>query len=75
MGICIMLFWYLSVFFQNEKIYKRKISKTYYRGWPSGVVVKFTHSALVAQVRGFRSREWIYTMLVKPCCGGIPHTK
>ena len=45
------------------------------RGRPGGVAVKFAHSALVAGVHGFRSQAWTHIPLIKPCCGGIPHTK
>ena len=42
-------------------------------GWPSGVVVKFRCFTLVAQ----GSQVWIsgadLALLVKTCCGGIPH--
>ena len=40
-----------------------------------GVVVKFAHSALAAQ----GLQVWIpsvdLSLLIKPCCGGVPHTK
>src|SRR3712207_8551795 len=26
-------------------------------------------------VRGLRSWSWTYTLLIKPCCGGVPQTK
>ena len=45
------------------------------QGWPGGVVVKFTHSALAAGVRQFRSQVWTYAPFIKPCCGGIPRKK
>ena len=42
-------------------------------GWPGGTVVKFAHSASVAQ----GSRAWIpgadLAPLIKPHCGCIPH--
>ena len=41
------------------------------RGWPSGVVVKFAHSAL-ARVRTPASPDRP-SMLIKPHCGSIPH--
>ena len=44
-------------------------------GPAGGVAVKFACSALAAK----SSRVWIqartYTPLMKPCCGGVPHTK
>ena len=27
------------------------------------------------RVHRFGSRAWTYTLLIKPCCGGIPYTK
>ena len=27
------------------------------------------------RVRGFKSQVWTYTLLIKPCFGGVPHTK
>ena len=26
-------------------------------------------------VCGFASQMWTYTLLIKPCCGSVPHTK
>ena len=46
---------------------------TWFKGWPGGIVVKFTHFALVAH----GLQVWILgtdlAPLIKPCCGGIPH--
>ena len=42
-------------------------------GWPSGIVVKFTHSASVAQHSQVRIPGTELAPLIKPCCGGIPH--
>ena len=44
-------------------------------GQPCGIVVKFASSALVTQVRGFRSRVQTYPLLIKPCCGRHPTYK
>ena len=45
------------------------------QGWPSGVVVKFAHSASAAQ----GSQVWIPGVALdtahQPCCDSIPHTK
>ena len=45
------------------------------RGQPSGIVVKFEHSTLVARICEFGSWTQTYSPFVKPCCGGIPRTK
>ena len=61
---------------EDEDITKSKqhpYLKTF-RGQPHGLVLKFTHSASVAQVHGFRSQAQTYTTH-QPCCGGDPHTK
>ena len=42
---------------------------TFFRGWPSGVVVKFACSTEVA----WGSLVWILAALIKPCCCGVPH--
>ena len=47
-------------------------------GWSIGMVVKFTSSTLVvwgSQVHGAESQVRTYMLLIKPCCGSIPHTK
>ena len=44
-------------------------------GQPGGIIVKFTYSTSVAQVHRLGSWVQTYTPLIKPCCGGIPHTK
>ena len=45
------------------------------RGQPSGIVVKFTHSALAAQdLRAQILGADLHTAH-KPRCGGIPYTK
>ena len=44
-------------------------------GWLNGMVVKFAHSAWQPRVHRFGSWAQTYTELIKPCCGGIPHTK
>ena len=45
------------------------------RGQPGGAVVGFTQSASQPGVHGFRSQAQTYTLLIGPCCGGIPHAK
>ena len=40
---------------------------------PGGVVVRIAHSASVAW--SLQVRVQIYTLLLKPCCGDVPHTK
>ena len=42
-------------------------------GWPSGIVVKFTHSALVARGLQVRILGADLAVLIKPHCGSIPH--
>ena len=42
-------------------------------GWPGGVVVRFVHSALVAQGLQVRIPGVDLVLLVKPRCGSIPH--
>ena len=53
-------------------LYKQDVFKRLERGHPSGIVVKFVHSALAAQ----GLRVWILgtdlAQLVKLHCGGIP---
>ena len=44
------------------------------KGWPGCVVVKFTHSLQWPRVCRFRSWVQTHKPLIKPCCGGIPHT-
>ena len=43
-----------------------------FRGWPGGVVIKFMCSASVAQSSQVRIPG---VLLIKPCCGGVPHIK
>ena len=49
--------------------------KNLFRGWPGGIVVKFTGSTASVGVHGFGSWAWTYTPLIKPCCDGVPCTK
>ena len=42
-------------------------------GWPCGVVVGFTHSALAARGSRVRIPGADLVPLIKPCCGVIPH--
>ena len=51
------------------------VIKGHERGQPSGVVVKFVISTLVAWDSLVRILGWTYTLLIKPCCCGIPYTK
>ena len=44
-------------------------------GWPSGIVVMFTHSALVAQGSLIQILGTDLTEPIKPCWGGIPHRR
>ena len=44
-------------------------------GLAGGIAVKFTSSASAARVCRLGSQGQTYTLLVKPCCGSIPHTK
>ena len=39
---------------------------------PSGVVVEFVHSALVALGSQVQILSVDLALLVKPCCGGVP---
>ena len=47
------------------------------RGQPGGVVVQVVlwWCTLLwwPGVHGFRSQVWTYTLLIMPCCGGIPY--
>ena len=45
------------------------------RGHPGGMVLKFKCCTLAARYSQVRSWAQIYTILIQPCCGGIPHTK
>ena len=47
--------------------------KTECRGWPSGIVVKFECSTSVAWGSQVQILGTDLALLVKPCCGGIPH--
>ena len=38
-------------------------------------MVGFARSTLVARVHGFRSRHGSYMLVLKPCCGSVPHIK
>ena len=42
-------------------------------GWPSGVAVEFSCFASVAQGSQVRILGVDLALLVKPCCGGVPH--
>ena len=44
-------------------------------GWPSGTVVKFAHSALVARGLPGRILGADKALLIKPCCGRRPTYK
>ena len=47
------------------------------RGWPGGAVVKFACSTLEApgfDGFGFQARSYT-SLIIKPCCDSIPHTK
>ena len=44
-------------------------------GQPGGIVVKFSCSALGPGVHMLGSQARTYTLLIKPCCGGVPHAK
>ena len=47
--------------------------KSLLRGQPGGVAVKFARSTLVAQGLLFRILGTDLALLIKPCCGSIPH--
>ena len=57
------------------KVVTRKFKITYVRGQPSGVAVKFAHSALVAQGSQVQIPGTDPGPLVRPCCSSIPFTK
>ena len=46
-----------------------------FRGWLSGLVLKFMYSALAAQGSQLWIQAWIYTLLIKPHFRGFPYTK
>ena len=48
------------------------MKKIFIWGQPGGIVVKSAHSPLVAWGSDPGHRP---TLLIKPCCGGNPHTK
>ena len=50
-------------------------NKSLVLGLPGGIVVKFACSALGPGVHWFKSWAQTYTLLLKSCCSGIPHTK
>ena len=43
--------------------------------WLGGVVVGFVHLLQWPRVHQFGSWMWTYTLLIKPCCGSIPHRR
>ena len=45
------------------------------RGWPGSVVVSLHALLWRPGVPGFGSQAQMYTSLIKPCCGSVPHTK
>ena len=52
------------------------LSKIFWqRGQLGGVVVKFVCSASVAQGLQVQIPGVVLHTLIKPCCGGVPHTK
>ena len=46
-----------------------------FRGWRSGMVVNVSRFASLPGVCWFGSQVHTYTLLIKPCFGGVPHTK
>ena len=48
-------------------------TRNFLRSWPSGIVVKFGPSASVAQGSQVQILGADLALLIKPCCGGIPH--
>ena len=47
-------------------------------GWGAGLVPQWLSSRVPFQRPGvceFGSQAWTYTLLIKPCCGGVPCTK
>ena len=42
-------------------------------GWPNGKVVKFARSASATQGSQIRILGMALALLIKPCCGGVPH--
>ena len=60
---------------KNSMEISQKIKNRSTRAQPGGIVVEFVHSAWWPRVQGFGSWEQTYTLLIKPCCDGIPHTK
>ena len=57
------------------EIHKRLHKSVTVRSWTSGVVVKFTCSTLVAWGSQVRIPDAVLHTFIKPCCGGVPHTK
>ena len=49
------------------------LKKCEFWAWPSGLVVRFALSALVAQGSQVQNPSMDLGLLIKPCCGGIPH--
>ena len=60
---------------QILKLFKTlsRINKKKTWGWPSGVVVKFVHSASGAQGSQVQIPGIDLGLLIKPHCGSIPH--
>ena len=50
-----------------------KLKRIALKGWPSGVVVKFLHSASATQGSRVQILGTDLALLIKPCCCGIPH--
>ena len=57
----------------SVKIMDSPTHKKQFKGRPSGVVVDFAHSTSVAWGLQVRILGIDPALLVKPCCGGIPH--
>ena len=53
----------------------QKDQKKVLEGQPSGVVVGFTCSTSTAWGLGIWIPGSDYTLLIRPCCGGVPYTK
>ena len=45
------------------------------RGQPCGIAVKFMHYASAARGLQVQIQGVDLALLIKPCCGGVPHTK
>ena len=73
---------FIVIFYKRRygDIFRKIVYCNYFKtskqgGWPSGIAVKFAHSASAAQVRQFGSRVRTYHCLSSHAVEGIPHIK